>query len=175
MKETTPLKLFFLVCVAIVASLFYSDLKKPSRTDSSSYLKNSSFDQNKYEARVNKHLNETYNKINEQKTKLKLEAAKGQMLGPSHQPAAQPYSVLSESNELDGSQPYTYTPESPSELIQTELYREQIEKAENELAKKEYARRYIDYAYEQGYEVVLDANYRVISMKPLPRLPARDR
>lgn len=175
MKDTTTIKLFFLVCVAFGAFLIYSDLKKPGRTDSSSQVKKPTFDQNTYEARVNKHLSETYNKINDKKAELKLEAAKGQMLGPSQQPVQQPYSVLGEGNEMGFSQPYTYTPESPGELIQTELYREQIEQAENERAKKEYARRYIEYAYEQGYEVVLDANYQVISVRPLSRLPARDR
>lgn len=175
MKTATGFKLIFLCLVAFGSFLIYSDFKKPQKSESSSMAKKPTFDQKAYEARMNKHLSEMYNKINDKKSELKLEAVKGQMLGPTQAPVAPPYSVLGEGENDQSQTQGTYSPDSPSEMIQTELYREQLQKIQDDKDKREYARQFIDYAYQQGYDVELNEDLEIIDLKPISRSPARQK
>lgn len=63
---------------------------------------------------------------------------------------------------------------TPDEIVQTHLYELQVAKQMDEAYRKEYARRFIEYAKSKGYAVKLDAQLRIISIKKLSqeRIPS---
>ena len=56
---------------------------------------------------------------------------------------------------------------TPSEVIQTGIYRKEIEKQQEELDKKEYARQFIENARKSGYHLVLSEDNKVLSVTPI--------
>lgn len=91
-------------------------------------------------------------------------------LGPKQQALTNPYSVLDDNSAYRNSRDESRNsgqPESPAEVIQMEMYKQQMQNAANEEYRKEYARQYIEHARGNGYEVKLDSDLKVISVKPL--------
>jgi hypothetical protein len=56
-------------------------------------------------------------------------------------------------------------PSNPTDLIHSQLFAEESQKAEDAAFKAEYARQFIQNAKAAGWEVQLDDNYKVISVK----------
>ena len=56
---------------------------------------------------------------------------------------------------------------TPSEVIQTGIYRREIEKQQEELDKKEYARQFVENARKSGFHLVLSEDNKVISVTPI--------
>ena len=56
---------------------------------------------------------------------------------------------------------------TPSETIQTQIYQKDIEKQQNEISKKEYARQFIENARKSGFHLVLSEDNKVLSVTPI--------
>lgn len=56
-------------------------------------------------------------------------------------------------------------PRNPTDMIHSQLFAEDAQKAEDAAYRKEYARQFIQNAKNAGWDVQLDENYRVISVK----------
>lgn len=56
-------------------------------------------------------------------------------------------------------------PSNPTDLIHSQLFAEDAQRAEDAAFKAEYARQFIQNAKAAGWEVQLDDNYKVISVK----------
>lgn len=63
-------------------------------------------------------------------------------------------------------------PNNPADLVQYQLFAAQSAQEYSDSYRKEYARQFIENARRGGWEVRLDENYKVISVKPV-RTPAR--
>src|SRR5690606_34236769 len=63
-------------------------------------------------------------------------------------------------------------PADPHQLIQTDLFYDEVDQAQSEEYKKEYTRQFIENAKKDGWEIKVDANYKVISVRPLERKPS---
>ncbi len=65
-------------------------------------------------------------------------------------------------------------PQDPSQIVQSKLFQDQAEEKYSEQYKKEYVRQFIENARNAGWDLKVDASYRVISAKPIERRPAYD-
>lgn len=63
-------------------------------------------------------------------------------------------------------------PQDPSQIVQSKLFQDQAEEKYSEQYKKEYVRQFIENARNAGWDLKVDASYRVISAKPIERRPA---
>ena len=63
---------------------------------------------------------------------------------------------------------------TPDEIVQGHLYELQMAKQMDEAYKKEYARRFIEYARSKGFAVKLDSQLKITSIRriPLERTPS---
>lgn len=61
----------------------------------------------------------------------------------------------------------TQMPNTPADLIHHQLFQEQQNREQSEAYKKEYARQFIENARRGGWDIKLNDEYRVISVKPI--------
>lgn len=62
---------------------------------------------------------------------------------------------------------------TPSEVIQSGIHQKELEKQQEELSKKEYARQFIENARKSGFHLVLSDDNKVISVTPI-RKPSQN-
>ena len=62
---------------------------------------------------------------------------------------------------------------TPSETIQTEIYQKELEKQQDEINKKEYAKQFIENARKSGFHLVLSEDNKVLSVTPI-RKPSQN-
>ncbi len=63
-------------------------------------------------------------------------------------------------------------PQDPSQIVQSKLFQDQTDEKYSEQYKKEYVRQFVENARNAGWDIKVDASYRVISAKPIQRAPA---
>lgn len=124
--------------------------------------------------RTNQHLFLTNEKIkiDEQKSKIHADAIERQLKNTPSLKGANPTQLKIEDDwgppiqgvEMSGSQ---NEPETPDETIQRQLYEKQFEEAYNESYREAYADQFIENARKNGYEVKLNSDFRVISVKKI--------
>lgn len=64
--------------------------------------------------------------------------------------------------------------QDPSQVVQGKLFQDEMEEKYSEQYKKEYTRQFIENAKSAGWEIKVDASYRVISTKKIQRAPTYD-
>ncbi len=75
-------------------------------------------------------------------------------------------------NQSVGRGAKSYDPaQDPSQIVQGKLFQDQVEEKYSEQYKKEYTRQFIENAKSAGWEIKVDASYRVISTKKIQRAP----
>jgi hypothetical protein len=136
-----------------------------------------------FEAKVNKHLFDTSQKMEMSREKMELEmkdlARKG-VRPIQEQPEAPKDIDLSTDpraetllRELGRDVKAAGDPTSPNDLIQAELFEEQQLQDYSEEYKREYAHKFVENAKKAGYLVQLNDQYKVISVTPI-RKPAQN-
>lgn len=136
-----------------------------------------------YEARVNKHLFQTSQKIEHSREKMEVETSR---LATSGVPTIEktPETALGVDFSADPrAEALVQTlgrdvkessgPKNSHELIQTELFEQERLQEYSEEYKKEFARQFIENAKKAGFNVKLNDQYKVISVTPV-RKPAED-
>jgi len=126
----------------------------------------------KKEELVNKYLKETHRKIEERRIDSRMQALKGQILGPSQRPQNSSRSAFEESKGHSYSSPGY--PDGPDQAIQNQMFNDQLQAQQDEEYRREYVKRFLENARQQGYEIQLDKDYRVISIKEIQRQPAQE-
>lgn len=128
---------------------------------------------------VNKHLEQTASQLDLQRRRIELENRQ-LLLQQQDQQGAQAYHAPSEGTELKQEDPNQINgdpsrgqsgPTSPMEVIQQQVYLEQQMRQMDDMARKEYARQFVENARRGGYEIQLGDDFRVLSVKPI-RKPA---
>lgn len=135
---------------------------------------------------VNHHLRETSQDMLLRQQKSQLEAQKeilnAEKQGPQqkynynpHKLEISQYEENPDFNKAVGrdSKAYDYAQE-PNQIVQGKLFQDQAEEKYSEQYKKEYARQFIENARKAGWDIKIDASYRVISAKKLQRVPTYD-
>jgi hypothetical protein len=138
-----------------------------------------------YEAVVNKHLMMTNERIELEKRRMDAENTKLLNEASTKRDQQKAYSNderLDLSMENRGAEvakeigrgPKEITVESPHEVVQQELYNEQLANQSSQAYREQYARQFIENARRGGYEVKLSADFsKVLSVKPI-RNPSND-
>ncbi len=135
---------------------------------------------------VNRHLRETSQEIALKQQKALLESQReilnSQKSGPQkkfdYNPQRLEISKYDENPTFNqelgrGVKSYDF-PQDPSQIVQSKLFQDQAEEKYSEQYKKEYIRQFIENARHAGWDIKVDASYRVISAKPVERRPAYD-
>jgi hypothetical protein len=181
-KNPAFLGLIFILLAGVLFFLNETQKNAPGYMEMSSIELQSQETQNK----INRHLQETSRKmflqerngmIETSKTMRRLESSRPQPRYQIEREVVIPNSEdMHEFNEQVGrGQKVPGMPTDPAQRIQEELSREQAEHQYSEAYKKEYARQFVENARSQGWEVQMDGNYKVISVRPLrKRLPTSD-
>lgn len=136
-----------------------------------------------FEATVNRHLFKTSQKIEMNRQKMKVETFdmvdKGVRPLPHspEEPADVDLSVdpRTESlvHDLRRNVQEHSDPKNSNELIQTELFQQEQLQNYSEEYKRQYARQFIENAKNAGYRVIVNDQFKVISVSPI-RNPAQD-
>ncbi|MBK9322185.1 MAG: hypothetical protein IPM97_04370 [Bdellovibrionaceae bacterium] len=174
-------KSYFLGLILLLLSgffvlLYFAPEEKPKAKDSADQ-------QRELETKVNRHLFSTSQQIELQRKKMevavsdladkKVSPSKGTEEPPSDidfTPDPRAIALL-KNLRRDTSSPSG--PENSDDLIQAELFElEQLEHYSEEY-KKEYARQFVENARKAGYNVKLNAEYKIISVAPI-RKPAQN-
>lgn len=164
----------------VVYSLMIPDTAPPAAA------KNALLHTEKYEAKVNRHLMITNEKIEMQRRRMMME---NEVLAPEYF-RTKPGATVSRSNEgVDlSSDPHPVEvakdlnrdtkvpahPQTPDELIQRELFDQQQDREYSRAYKEEYARQFIANAAKNGWRVKLNDDYKVISVTPIRNPSAAD-
>lgn len=135
---------------------------------------------------VNRHLRETSQDMILKQQKSQLESQKeilnAEKNGPQqkynynpHKLEISQYEENPDFNKAVGrdSKVYSYA-QDPNQVVQGKLFQDQAEEKYSEQYKKEYARQFIENARNAGWDIKVDASYRVISAKKLQRAPTYD-
>lgn len=135
-----------------------------------------------FEDRVNKHLFHTSQKIEHTREKMRLETFELSQKGVKSAGPPIPQGGLDLSTDprvealvrdLDRDAKESGGPKNPNELIQMELFEQEQFAQYSEEYKKEYARQFVENAKKAGYRIILNDQYKVISVVPI-RKPAQD-
>jgi len=136
-----------------------------------------------FEAKVNRHLFKTSQNIEINREKMKAETFElvDKGVRPLPQPPEEPTGVdLSVDprtealiHDLGRNVQEPNNPRNPHELIQTELFQQEQLQNYSEEYKREYARQFVENAKKAGYRLILNDQYKVISVTPI-RKPAQD-
>lgn len=118
---------------------------------------------------VNKYLSSTVSSIDQNRSAVANEIDRSKNLKPAENVYHRQETFISPQTNFETAKPNAVyvKPESPSEVIQMELYKQKMQDAANEAYKQEYARQFKENALRNGYEIELDGNLEVISVKPL--------
>jgi hypothetical protein len=133
----------------------------------------------KYEEKVNRYLMLTNEKMELQKQRMMVE---NHALAPDYEDTrgGQPYQNSSSGVDLSGDGHAedvarelgregheASTPQTPHEMIQTEIFNARQAQEYSQAYKKEYARQFIENAAKNGWDVRLSDDFRVLSVKPM--------
>lgn len=160
---------FILLCLlvgAAVAALSFFKKEIPSSTgiDAVEQAK-------KKQELVNKYLNSAVNNREKNRNKIENEIDRTPTIGAPERPLVNPNDnrFIRQAPQVEvNPRSSTYTrPESPSEVIQMEMYKQKMQEQADEAYRQEYARQFKENALRNGYEIELDQNLEVISVKPL--------
>lgn len=121
---------------------------------------------------VNKHLNSTIKKMDQNQNLISNEIDRTKSSSNfNHQmpTASQKETFIRSPTAAENTfQTNQYVkPESPAEVIQMEVYRKKMQELADQAYKEEYARQFKENALKDGYEIELNDNLDVISVKPL--------
>ncbi len=133
---------------------------------------------------VNRHLRETSQEMILKQQKSAIEAQQeilnSQKSGPQQKFNYNPHQLeISEYQDNPtfnqevgrGVKSFDYA-KDPNEIVQGKLFQDQAEEKYSEQYKKEYARQFVENARTAGWEIKVDASYRVISAKRIQRAPS---
>ena len=136
-----------------------------------------------FEAKVNRHLFKTSQEIEMSRQKMKVEtfdmADKGVRALPvrPEEPTGVDLSVDPRTealmHDLGRNVRENSDPRNSNELIQTELFQQEQLQNYSEEYKREYARQFIENAKKAGYRIIVNDQFKVISVTPI-RKPAQD-
>lgn len=120
---------------------------------------------------VNKYLNSAVSNREQNRNKIENEIDRTPAIGEPQRPLVSPNDnrFIRQSPQVEAnSRGSSYTrPESPAEVIQMEMYKQKMQEQADEAYRQEYARQFKENALRNGYEIELDQNLEVISVKPL--------
>jgi hypothetical protein len=168
--------LLLLLLSGVCVMLFLTPDKKPPRSTATNVKSK------EYEEKVNEHLFRTAQKIELGREKMEVETS-----GLAHS-RLKPAAASTGTNRVDLSvdpraeslvkdlrRDGKETPgtKNPNEIIQTELYEQEQLQNYSEEYKREYARQFVENAKNAGYRVIINDQFKVISVTPL-RNPAQD-
>ena len=133
---------------------------------------------------VNRHLRETSQDITLKQQKASIESQKEILKAQSSRPQKKfdynPHQLeISEYQENPifnqelgrGVKSYDFS-QDPNQIVQSKLFQDQTLEKYTEQYKKEYTRQFIENARQAGWEIKVDASYRIISARPIQRSPA---
>lgn len=179
-SKKAALALFALALVIGIAAFFLGSRSKDEETAESERIRIANEQRLRVEASVNRHIQLTNRNIETDKEKIKIEAGftiprVGQLLSrpqnsdsyldqrPDH----------NEMNPVRDLERRIESPPNPSarDIVQAEMAEQQAYNAATEKAMREYARQYVENAKQNGYDVKLDSDYRVIEVRPINNLP----
>jgi hypothetical protein len=173
-SHVLPLLLLFLSAFFIFLFLI-PEAKKPVTPEKTNVRSK------EFEARVNRHLFETSQKMEHSRERMEIEASQANTNVQAVQEAPEAKGVdlsvdpraeaLVQALGRDVKEPSD--PKNPHELIQAELFEQEKFSQYSEEYKREYARQFIENAKKAGYIVKLNSDYKVISVTPV-RNPAQD-
>lgn len=135
----------------------------------------------KFERSVNRHLMLTNERMELEKRRMAVENAKTMNNNFSSTKSQNIYendgrldlSSDTRSEEIArelGRGPREQTVESPHDVIQSELYGEELSQAHSQAYREEYARQFVENARRGGYKVKLSSDLsRVISVQPIKK------
>lgn len=177
-RSTAVAVAFFIGAGALVA---YSLIPDTSPITS----KNDLLHNEKYEAKVNRHLMLTNEKMEMQRQRMIME---NEALAPEYF-RTKPGAIVNHNDEgtelnsdthaadvareLDRDTKAAAFPSTPDELIQTEIFNQRQEQEYSRQYKEEYAKQFIANAAKNGWKVKLNDEYKVISVAPI-RNPTAD-
>lgn len=174
-KDNSKLLALLLLIGAGVLGLLYLSSEDGKKTVSEISAKVRS---EKYEKSVNSHLMVTNENLNMQRQRMEIENAKlaqdfnATKPQQAYQPQQGGVDLSSDSKAADianelgrGTRQETF--ENPNDVIQKELFNKQQEEEYTRAYKEEYARQFVENAKRGGYDVRLDENYKVISVRPI--------
>jgi hypothetical protein len=164
---------FFVGAGALVAYSMLPDTASPVAS------KNALLHNEKYEAKVNRHLMLTNEKMEMQRQRMIME---NEALAPEYFRTKATHIVNPEeehgvlnaethavdvAKELDRDTKTASIPNTPDELIQAEVFNQQQEREYTRAYKEEYANQFIANAAKNGWKVKLNSEYKVISVAPI--------
>lgn len=175
-KESSMLLalLLFLGAGGLIFAYLSSEDTKPTRRGPSAAVKTQ-----KYEQLVNRHLMFTNENVEQARQKMALENA--QILNKSFnatkpQQAYVPEDRLDLTNDNSAAQMADELGRgsrneqvwSPHDVVQKELYQEQVLQEQSQAYREEYARQFVENARRGGYKVILSEDLtRVLSVTPI--------
>lgn len=182
-SKKAALALFALAIVIGIAAFFLGSRNKDEETAEAERIRISNEQRLKVEASVNRHIQVTNHNIETDKEKIKIEAGftiprVGQLL--SRPQNSDSYLDLrpdhNEMNPIRDLERRAESPPTPSarDIVQAEMADQQAYNAAAEKAMQEYARQYIENAKQNGYDVKLGPDYRVIEVRPINNIPSSD-
>lgn len=171
-------KIQYYILIFIVLVLLYliyqrenTDFSEPSQGKSKEHTQGSLVSDKKKKDRANEHLFLTNEKIRIENEKNRIDSLRIQEQG--RDAIAQP-ADLSHEDDFFESKPSQGTSSaneiiqlSPDEIVQQQLFNNQIQKYKDEKYKAEYAKQFIENARKGGFEIKLNSDYEVISVKPI--------
>jgi hypothetical protein len=136
---------------------------------------------------VNKHLEKTAEMLEMQRRRMQIENSR-LALDYGRTVAERPYAAPKEGAELiEEAQAHRVAedigatqdanqalPSNPMDLIHHQLFEAQAAAAADVEYKKEYARQFVENGRRAGWDITLDENFKVISVKPYKRAPTND-
>lgn len=133
----------------------------------------------KLEASVNRHIQMTNRKIETERERIKIDAAFAiPRVGHLVSQASKEFQtgrleLKADRGEYNSARDVDRRGESTqsisvSNVVHNDMAEAELQRYADEAYRKEYARQYIESARRNGYDVQIDANYRVISVKELP-------
>ncbi len=168
MKKKAGLTLILVAVLIFFAALLSEDGRKKSKPKITE----------KYSTRVNEHLTMTQVQMDIESEKLKYELeqerSKAGILKlkdkDSYRPELDPYAELAVSEETieEAGRNTLYEPfPDPQQMIQKELFENEQQREYDKSFKDAYARKFIENAKRGGWDVTLDKDYKVKSVKPI--------
>ncbi len=143
-----------------------------------SFLSEKKVDRSKMQAAVNRHLLKTAEQLEMQKKRMQIESTKLNMTyleskaDQAYQPPKEGVNLIENQNSESVASDLTETAakgltSNPMELIQHDLFVEEQRQKLSENYKKEYARQFIENARRGGYDIKLNDDFKIISVKPI--------